>query len=336
MILVTGGTGMLGAHLLFQLVATGEKVRAIYRSEKSLEKAKKVFGYYTSEVVSVFSKIDWIQADITDVPTLEIAFVGVKKVYHIAALVSFDEADYLQMRAVNIEGTANVVNLSVAFGVEKMAFVSSIAALAKSVSKDFIDETDEFNIETNNYSYAITKFGAEMEVWRGAQEGLDVFVVNPGVILGPGFWNENSGTLFTMVAKGSPFYTEGVTGFVGVDDVARVLIKGMNSKVKNERFVLVSENKSFKEILFYVAKSLGVSKPKIKVTSLIAGIGWRLSWLKSKLTGTVNTFSKHTAKSANNKSFYNNSKVKQAFGFEFENMQTVVAGICKKYQSDKS
>ncbi|WP_139957111.1 NAD-dependent epimerase/dehydratase family protein [Flavicella sediminum] len=336
MILVTGGTGMLGAHLLFQLVAAGEKVRAIYRSEKSLAKAKKVFGYYTSEVASVFSKIDWIQADITDVPTLETAFVGVKKVYHIAALVSFDEADYLHMRAINIEGTANVVNLCVAFGVEKIAFVSSIAALAKSVSKNFIDETDEFNIETNNYSYAITKFGAEMEVWRGAQEGLDVFVVNPGVILGPGFWNENSGTLFTMVAKGSPFYTEGVTGFVGVDDVVRVLIQGMNSKVKNERFVLVSENKSFKEILFYVAESLGVSKPKVKVTSLIAGIGWRLSWLKSKLTGTVNTFSKHTAKSANNKSFYSNSKVKRTFSFEFENMETVVAGICEKYQSDKS
>ncbi|MFC2109550.1 SDR family oxidoreductase [Bacteroidota bacterium] len=336
MILVTGGTGMLGAHLLFQLVAAGEEVRAIYRSDKSLEKTKRVFSYYASDASLLFDKIDWIEADVTNVPALETAFNGVKKVYHIAALVSFDEADYKRMRVVNIAGTANIVNLCIALGIEKLCFVSSIAALAKSVSKDFIDETDEFNIETNNYGYAITKYGAEMEVWRAAQEGLKVVIVNPGVILGPGFWNENSGALFSMVAKGSPFYTEGVTGFVGVDDVVRVLLKGMNTDIESERFVLVSENKSFKEILFLIADSLSVSRPKIRVTSVISAIGWRLSWLKSKLTNSVNTFSKHTAKSANNKSFYNNDKVKKAFSFQFEKMEDVVAGICKKYQADNS
>ena len=186
--------------------------------------------------------------------------------YHIAALVSFDEADAKKMRTVNIEGTAHIVNLCVAYKIEKLCFVSSIASIAKSVQKAFIDEEDEFSLMTNNYSYAITKYGAEMEVWRGAQEGLDVVIVNPGVILGPGFWNENSGMLFTMSYKESPFYTEGVTGFVGVDDVVSVLIQGMNSSIKNERFVLVSENLSFKEILFLIADSFEKKRPKIKVT----------------------------------------------------------------------
>ena len=334
MILVTGGTGMVGAHLLFQLINSGESIRAIYRSEKSLQKTQKVFGYYAENSDSLFSKIDWIQADITDVPALEAAFVDVKKVYHIAALVSFDEKDAKKMRAINIDGTANIVNLCIAFGIDKLCFVSSIASIAKSVQKSFIDEQDEFNLVTNNYSYAITKYGAEMEVWRGAQEGLDVVIVNPGVIFGPGFWKENSGVLFTMIDKGTPFYTEGLTGFVGVDDVVSVMINGMNSQVKNERFILVSENISFKEILFLIADSLDRKKPKIKVTSFIAEIGWRLSWLKTLITGGTNSFSKHTAKSANNKSYYNSEKVQKSLDFEFEKMGSVIEKTAKKYLTD--
>jgi len=335
MILVTGGTGMVGAHLLFQLVSSGEKIRATYRSKASFQKVKKVFGYYSEEADKLFSKIDWVSADVADVPALETAFSGVTKVYHIAALVSFDEADAKKMRRVNIYGTANIVNLCVAHKVEKLCFVSSIASIAKAVQKSFIDEEDEFNLITNNYSYAITKYGAEMEVWRGAQEGLDVVIVNPGVILGPGFWKENSGMLFTMGYKESPLFTEGVTGFVGVDDVVSVLIKGMNSSVKNERFVLVSENISFKEVLFSIADSFEKKRPKIRVTDFIAAIGWRLSWLKSALTGAPNTFSKHTASSVNNKAYYDNSKTKEFFDFDFQNMDAVIQTICRQFLKDK-
>jgi nucleoside-diphosphate-sugar epimerase len=336
MILVTGGTGMLGAHLLFQLIDSGESVKAIYRSEKSLQKTRKIFEYYAADVAVSFSKIEWVQADITDVPALETAFEGVEKVYHIAALVSFEEKYAKKMRAVNIQGTANIVNLSIAFGVKKLCFVSSIASIAKSVQKPLIDEEDEFNLIANNYSYAITKYGAEMEVWRGVQEGLDVVIVNPGVILGPGFWKENSGMLFTMIYKGSPFYTEGLTGFVGVDDVVTVMVKGMDSEVKNERFILVSENISFKQVLFSVADCLHKKKPTIKVTSFIAEIGWRMSWLKSTITGSANTFSKHTARSANKKSYYSSEKVQKTFDFEFQKMNTVIEKISQQFLGDIS
>jgi len=283
----------------------------------------------------LFSKIDWVEADVSDVPSLARAFLGVRKVYHIAALVSFDEADAKEMRKVNIYGTANIVNLCVTHNVEKLCFVSSIASIAKSVEKPLIDEGDEFNLISNNYSYAITKYGAEMEVWRGAQEGLDVFIVNPGIILGAGFWRENSGMLFTMTYKESPLYTEGITGFVGVDDVVSVLLKGMNSTVKNERFILVSENVSFKELLFLIADSFDKKRPKIKVTSFIAAVGWRLSWLKSKITGGQNTFSKHTASSVNNTYYYDNSKTKKFFDFDFQEMNEVIQVISQQFLKDK-
>ena len=331
MILVTGGTGMLGAHLLFHLMQSGEKVRATYRSKHSLKNVKKVFDYYTEDVNALYSKIDWVLADITDVPALELAFKGIEKVYHIAALVSFDEADYKKMQAINIGGTANIVNLSIAYSVKKLCFVSSIASISKSTGKAFIDETDEFNLETNNYGYALTKHGAEMEVWRGAQEGLDVIVLNPGIILGSGFWHENSGALFSSIYKGSPFYTEGITGFVGIDDVVRVLMKGMNSDIKNERFILVSENLSFKNVLFLIADFFEKKRPKIKVNRFIAEIGWVAFWVKAKLTGKKSAFTKHTAKTINNHSYYANEKVKNTFDFEFEKIQSSVKRICNDY-----
>ncbi len=336
MILVTGGTGMVGAHLLFKLIQSGESVRAIYRSKKAIQKTLRVFSYYSEDSELLLSKIDWVKADIANIPALEAAFQGVEKVYHIAALVSFDERYAKIMRAINIDGTATIVNLSVAFGVQKLCFVSSIASIAKSVQKPLIDEEDEFNLLTNNYSYAITKYGAEMEIWRGAQEGLDVVIVNPGVILGPGFWKENSGVLFAMIFKGSPFYTEGLTGFVGVDDVVSIMVKAMNSNLKSERFILVSENISFKTVLFYIADSLQKRRPKVKVNSFIAEVGWRLSLVKSIVTGSENSFSKHTAKSMNNKYYYNSEKVKKAFGFEFEKMEDVVKKTANVYIKELS
>lgn len=331
MILVTGGTGMLGAHLLYKLVNSDEKVRATYRSEESLEKVKRVFAYYTDAVSVTFSKIEWVQADVTDLPSLEEVFMGVHKVFHVAALISFDNSDYKKMRAVNIKGTANIVNLCLAFSIEKLCFVSSIATLSKTIGKSTIDESDEFNLETSNYGYAITKHGAEMEVWRGAQEGLPVVVVNPGVILGPGYWNENSGALFSMVHRGFSFYSTGTTGFVGVDDVVAVMCKAMDSSVTNERFVLVSENLSFKTVMTLIANSFGVKAPRFKVNSFIAGIGWRLSWLKSKLTGSSHSFTKHAAKSGSNRSYYASEKAENTFNFSFEAMQSVIAKICEKF-----
>lgn len=335
MILVTGGTGMLGAHLLLQLAQEETKIRAIYRTEGSLEKVKKVFAYYTDDVSAIFSKIDWVQATITDIPALESAFQDVQRVYHCAALVSFDKKDYRKMRVVNIEGTANMVNLSIAFQVEKFAFVSSIAAIEKSLEKTHVDEKDTFDVETSNYGYAITKYGAEMEVWRGAQEGLDVFIVNPGIILGPGFWQENSGKLFSMMAKETPFYTTSVTGFVGVWDVVKFLIQGMASEVKNERFVLVSENKSFKEILEAIAVTFDKRKPFVRVTKFLGAMGWRLSWLKSRCTGASHTFTKHNAKAIDKKTLYDNSKAKAFLQFEFESMLAVIVRVCKQYLQEK-
>jgi len=330
MILVTGGTGLVGSHLLYHLSLKNEMIRAIYRTKASLEKVKKVFSFYTDDQ-TLFNKIEWFQADITEVPAMIPAFIDIKKVYHCAAFISFNPKDYREMRKVNIHGTAIIVNLSIDAKIDKLCFVSSIAAVGDSLKGSMIDEENEWNKELDNSGYSITKYGAETEVWRASQEGVDVVIVNPGVILGSGFWDAGSGKLFSQVYNGFRFYTAGITGFVSVQDVVKPMILLMNSTVKNERFILVSENKSFKEIFFLMADAFGKKRPSIKINPWQTTILWRVGWFFSRITGKEPLLTKNSAKSAHSISEYSSEKIQNTLSFQFENIKNSIEVITKRY-----
>ena len=174
-----------------------------------LTAVKKVFSYYSSEGESLFNKIRWVEADLNNIPALELAFQDITHVYHCAAMISFSSGDYQQMRKVNIEGTTNIVNLCISRKIEKLCYVSSIAAIENGNEGELINESDNWSNTGDKSGYAITKYGAEMEVWRGSQEGVDVVIVNPGVILGSGFWHKGTGNMFRRINNGLKFYTEG-------------------------------------------------------------------------------------------------------------------------------
>ncbi|MET2986422.1 NAD-dependent epimerase/dehydratase family protein [Aureibaculum conchae] len=331
MVLVTGGTGLVGSHLLYQLAQKGKKVVAIRRKNSDLEAVKKVFSYYSSDFERLFEYINWVTADINDIPALSDAFKGITKVYHSAALISFSSSDYKKMRKINIEGTANIVNLCIENQIEKLCFVSSVAAVGKPLTGKNINEDNEWNVADNNYGYAITKYGAELEVWRAGQENIDVVIVNPGVILGSGFWENGSGKLFDKTYNGFPFYTEGITGFVDVMDVATIMIELMNSTIKNERYLLVSENESFKTVFFAIADAFGKKRPSIKVTKLISGMGWRVNWLLSKFSGKTPMITKQSAQSSHNSYYYSNKKIKKALNYEFVPLEKTIKNICENY-----
>ena len=331
MILVTGGTGLVGSHLLYHLTQKNEQIRAVYRSEKSLQKVRNVFSYYITEIDALFSKIEWQQADITDVPSMIPVFEGITHVYHCAAFISFDPTDYREMRKVNIHGTAIMANLAIDAGVQKLCYVSSIAAIGDDPKKAIADESNEWSGNERNHGYAITKYGGEMEVWRASQEGVDVVVVNPGVILGSGFWDSGSGKLFSNVANGFKFYTNGTTGFVSVGDVVKSMILLVESEVKNERFILVSENKSFRDILFKIADEFGKKRPSKLVKPWQSELFWRWEWLVSKLTSRRSRLSKQSAKSLHSTSNYSSEKIQKAIGFQFEKIDEVIEQVCKDY-----
>lgn len=333
MILVTGGTGLVGSHLLYQLTTNNNPVRAIYRNKNKLALTKKIFSYYSENPDILFNKIDWVEADLLDIPLLTEAFKGITHVYHAAAFVSFEPDKYHLLRKTNIEGTANIVNLSIANKIEKLCYVSSVATIGSATSKDTLNELTLWNPEADNSVYSITKYGAEMEVWRGTQEGLDAIIVNPGVIIGPGIWNYGSGNIFKKVYNGLPFYTKGVTGYVGIEDVVLPMMKLMESPIKNERFILVSENWPYKQFIDKIATSLNVKAPSKKASSLLLQMGWRLDWLKHKLTGKRRRLSKQLVHTLNSKSVYDNTKLKTQLNYQFKPLEksiTEVAGIFLK------
>ncbi|MEP1488219.1 MAG: NAD-dependent epimerase/dehydratase family protein [Algibacter sp.] len=336
MILVTGGTGLVGSHLLYKLIRNNETVKAIYRTSKKLENVKNVFSCYTDDYESLFDKIEWIKTDLLDIPQLTEAFKDVMHVYHCAAFVSFEPNKFDLLRQTNIEGTANIVNLCLSNNIKKLCHVSSIATLGNTLNNAPINEDTIWNPEDDNNVYAISKYGAEIEVWRGTQEGLDAVIVNPGVILGAGIWRYGTGNLFKKAHKGLKYYTEGTVALVDINDVVSIMITLLKSNIKNERFVLVSENWTYKQFLQTLAKSVNANPPKKIAKPWLLNIAWKVDWIKNLLTGKRRQLTKHLTRSLASKTNYSNEKVKQTLNYNFKTINESITEIGFIYQKKQA
>jgi len=303
---VTGGTGFVGAYLLRYLIREGVRVRALRRTDSPMDL-----------VAKIADKVEWVEGDILDVPSLEAAMQGVDNVYHCAATVSFDPRDRKHMMKVNIEGTANVVNLCLSLNIRRLLHVSSIAALGREVDTPHVNETAKWSDSSLNSNYAVSKFKAECEVWRGMAEGLDMVVVNPTVIVGSGYWEKGSAALFRTIGKGMKHYPAGGTGFVDVRDVARASIELMNSDISGERFILNSENMSWRDFMALTATQLQVPPPTQLIKGLPLEIFWRLEWLRSHLLGIKPILTRETVQSTTHTFYFDNAKIREAIGFQF-------------------
>lgn len=329
MILVTGGTGLVGSHLLYALLKENKKIRAIHRSGSNLQAVKKVFSLYTPEADILFNKIEWFEADIIDIPALTKAFIDVTQVYHCAAYISFDSAKYRMLKKVNVEGTANIVNLCLANKIEKMCYVSSIATLGNSLNGKPITEETVWNPDDDNSVYAITKYGGEMEVWRGTQEGLDAVIVNPGVILGTSPDGDGSGIIIGLGSSGIPFYPSGAVGIVDVEDVVKAMTLLMNSTIKNEQYILISKNIYYKNLLSQLAPYFGKKPPTKKLPKWVMLCFSNLDWLMSKVFGSNRKMVKATVRSMYTQSFYDASKICKDAAFTFTPAEKTLERVAK-------
>ncbi|MBO0590768.1 NAD-dependent epimerase/dehydratase family protein [Cellulophaga sp. E16_2] len=335
MILVTGGTGLVGSHLLFELTKTNTVVRAIHREHSDLKQVEKIFSYYTKNYQEQFNKIEWVLADLNDVPALDIAFENITHVYHCAALISFDPRNYDKLFKINCEGTANIVNISLAKKVKKLAYISSIATIGQEINSDTVNEDSDWNAKDANV-YALTKHDAEIEVWRGSQEGLPSIILNPGVILGPGFWDSGSGTIFKTAAKGYAYYPPSGTGFIGVTDVVNLLILGMNSEINKERYIAIAENNTYKEILCHISKKLDLRPPNKELKKWQLSFLWRLDWLASFFSNKERKLTKNSTKSLQEQKKYDNQKIKTAFSYTFEPIDKVLDFCTEHFKKETS
>jgi nucleoside-diphosphate-sugar epimerase len=334
MILVTGGTGLVGSHLLFDLVNQDKSVRAIIRDKNKINQVRKIFSYYSDDFENLIQRIDWVEGNVLDLYSLDQAFADVKKVYHCAAIVSFDGNDKAQLINSNVQGTENIVNLCLEKKIEKLCHVSSIASLGGSLNGDIIDEDSKWTTSKNHSAYSESKYKSEMEVWRGVQEGLNAVIVNPSVILGPGFWNSGSGSLFSKAAKGMKYYTSGGTGFVDVRDVSDVMIQLMESEINGERFVLNTENLKYKELFDLIADEMGVKKNQKEATESLLKIAAIADNVASKLKIKKREITKDVVRSSMSVSSYSNNKILNEIGIKFIPINESIRRIAEKYKNE--
>jgi nucleoside-diphosphate-sugar epimerase len=329
MILITGATGLTGSHLALGLTSKGAEVRVLKRKGSNPDMIRKVFSLYSENPEDQLSKIKWVDGDLLDVFSLEDAMEGVEEVYHCAALVSFLPRDKKRLMQINTEGTANLVNAALEKKVRKLCHVSSIAALGRPEHQsDIIDEDLVWKASRHNSIYAVSKYGAEREVWRGTAEGLDAVIVNPSIILGVAGPGMGSSRLFNTVWNGLKVYPPGKNGFVDVRDVVKAMIGLMESDIKNERFILNAANLEYRKLFELMAEAFGKPAPTIKVNPALAGIAWRVETLKSMLTGTKPLITKETANTAVQHFEYSNEKIRKTLGFEFTPIEETVRHFC--------
>lgn len=316
--LITGGTGMVGTHLLLHLVKRCENVRAIKRPSSNIALVKRVFTFY--DAVELFSKVEWVDGDINDMASLSEAMIGVDFVYHAAGLVSFDPRDRLMMYKINIEGTANVVNACLLAKVTKLCHVSSTAAIGNVKEGGYSTESTPWIEEEISSNYAISKHYAENEIWRGMAEGLSSVIVNPCIIIGPGDISRSSGKIYQSVKNGLRVYTSGANAVVDVRDVVDVMIVLMHSEIESNRFLLIGENLTFATLFSKVAHSLSLRPPQYRISNFWIEWASRLEKIGTWFTRKSPRLSAESAKSAISSHKYSANKLHDAIQFKFKSI----------------
>lgn len=327
MILVTGGTGLVGSQLIYDLLQAGKRVRAMRRQNSSMLILRRIF--FTRP--ELLDDIEWMEGDVTDPYSVREALEGVSEVYHSAGMISFQPSDFREMMRINSQGTANMVNLSLETGVKRFCHISSIAALGRLEENKPITESSVWKTSRTNSNYAISKYSAEREVWRAMEEGLPAVIVNPGVIIGPGDWNSGSSALFRQVWNGLSFYTEGMTGFIDVRDVSSCCIQLMEKNLMGRRFILTAENLSYRQVLTLIASGFKRKVPAYKARIWMSELLWRLEAIRIVLTGSKPLITKETSRNSRKKWLYSNQRIKETLQYDFIPVEKSVSDTCEIY-----
>jgi len=327
MILVTGCNGLLGSYIARSLLNKGYAVKGYVRDGADM-------SLLTKEEQS---KITWSKGSLFDSNALAHALEGVTKIIHTAAVVSYSPARIKELYAVNVQGTANLINEALVSEVKDFIHVSSIAALGRPAGKEQINEEDLWVDSDYNTHYARSKYLSELEVYRGFEEGLKGFVINPSVILSPGDISKSSAKLFGYVLKGAKYYSKGNLNYIDVRDVCTLLIRLMESDVAvGEKFILNASTVDFKTFFELIAKELGVDPPSKEATTLMKEVLWRVEYLRSLISGEEPLLTKETARLSAAGHQYDHQKIKQLFNYQFYNLDDTVKWVCAELKQSPS
>lgn len=320
MIAVTGANGLLGSYIVRLLHEQKRPCIAIKRNNSDIRHLSDLHNY-----------VLWRDADITDEVTLREALTGATGIIHTAAFVSFNPRNAAKVFAVNVDGTRNVVNAALSANVKRLLHVSSVAALGRQKDQQEVDETNKWVDSSFNSNYAQSKYRAELEIFRGQEEGLRTVIINPSVILGYSNWDKSSSQLFKYAWQEKPFYMDGSFNYVDVRDVASIAIRLFDSQVEHERFILNAGSVGFKDFFDTLARNFHKKGPTLRVGKPFLKPLAALESLRTHLTGSEPIITRETARLAGTNFFYNARKIQKTLDYNFQTFDATVKWCCSRY-----
>jgi nucleoside-diphosphate-sugar epimerase len=327
MLVITGATGYLGAHLCGHLLQRGENLLCLRRESSSMNSFERILSLYALSETDQ-KRINWVNGDIMDpLRMLEVINEG-DRVYHCAAEVTFAHSSNKLMELINVKGTANIVNACLENKAYKLCHVSSIGALGKAADGELIHEETYRTHLSKTKGYGYSKYLGELEVYRGIAEGLNAVIVNPSVIIGPGDTHQGIGKVKQFVKRGLQYYPSGSSAWVDVRDVASAMIFLMNSECKGERFIISSENLHYREFLSYVAEAVHKKKPDKLAPVFLLRLGQMASFIASLFKGHVSTLPGDLVNILCSHAAYDSSKYRKLSGKELIDVRTSVFDSC--------
>ena len=333
--LITGSCGIVGIHLLNAYTSAGERVRALYRKESDRTIVRRVFEHYSDQADELLDRIEWVEGDLHDMGSLTDAMAGIRRIHHAAAMVSFDPRDARRLFKVNAEGTANVVNAALLQGVERICHVSSTAAIGQADPRIERNEALPWQSDRNTSSYAASKYAAELEIYRGIAEGLDAVIVNPCVIIGPGAAGRSTMTLIGKLHEGTRFFPPGSNAVVDARDVAQCMRQLIEVAPTGERYLLVGENITYKDLFSKAAKAFGNKAPSIELSPALLELGWRVERMRTALFGGKPFVTRATVHSSIIQRKYSSKKVKDLLGYEFRSADDALRNVAAYLKGSK-
>lgn len=320
MIAITGASGLLGSFIASKFISHEEKIIGLTR-----EKSKALKSDYLQK------NIDWREVNILDPISLSESLKDVHTVIHSAALVSFNPRRRKEISDANATGTKNVVDACLAVGVKKLIHISSVAALGRQKGIYHINEDSTWMNSRLSSDYALSKYQAELEVYRGYEEGLHVSIVNPSVILAPSDWNYSSSQIFKYIWNENAFYTGGVLNYVDVRDVANMVYVLCASNFNGERFIASANYTSIKNIFDEIALRFNKKPPFIKVNTTLSKAIVYLEGVRSFLTNQEPIITKQTAQIASEPFYFDNKKAVEKLKISFQTLEETLDFCCNYY-----
>jgi dihydroflavonol-4-reductase len=322
LVAVTGASGLVGSSIVRKLIQSGISTRSILRSQSAL-----------GLLADIKESTEIIESDVLDMAGLGLALEGADAVIHAAGYVSFNSRNRDRIHEINVQGTTNVVNACLQLGTRKLIHISSVAALGRQRGSTTINEETRWVPGMPASDYATSKYMAEVEVFRGMEEGLNVSLINPSVVLSAADGIRSSSQLFNYVWKQRMFYANVAMNYVDARDVAEMVTRILNGDYNGERFIANAGREDLKTVFELIGKRLEKRPPFIDVPKGLVSLAATVEQWRAGLSGREPMVSKESVAFLKEKIVFENNKAKKVLGMEFQTLESTLDWCCDEFRT---